>query len=324
MIALEMSGEIEPPPSPPSAAPQLRIDGDGSITCPRCTFKAFVPIPNREVVCVGCPDNRRYAMPAGSYLGPTPPYRCDSCGGRRPVTMTLSEVYLHCVDCKRLTLHVKQIDANEVRRERYALERSARQVRTPPPWNFKSSLGWSLGWLESNNDFKPFTPSETLTAANEALRDLSSRVRIEARDNTRALERVVTERMRVALGLADFDVFAKTRRETNAAAVIRGEYSGNDIARRTGRTTRGLLEMIAKCSLERWVEMWVRSGSERHDKELRNRAEEMIDALKLDYPSNVRITTIAAEPLTEDVGTYFDHTYYERRARPIGADFNRD
>lgn len=359
-VALEMSGEIEPPPSPPSTAPQLLVDGDGSITCPRCTFKAFVPISNREVVCVGCSGNPWYALPDGINIGPTPPYRCDSCGGRRPVTMTLSEVNLHCVDCKRLTLHVKQIDANEVRRERFAMERGARQLRmpeqlnrwlesklgtpaderrlrmpdpellvqtrdysnpVPPKWNFKAPLRWRS---ESNDDFNPFTPSETLTAADEALRDLSSRVSSETRENTRALERVVTERMRVDLGLADFDVFAKTRRETNAAAVIRGEYSGNDIARRTGRTTRGLLEVIAKCSLERWVQVWVRSSSERHDKELCGRAAEMIATLMLDYPREVRIMAMQLPRDLDDVGVYLDHTYYEQRARPIGADFNRD
>lgn len=337
MIALEMSGEIEPPsPSPPpSVASQLLVDDDGRIRCPRCTFQAFVPIADREVVCVGCPDNQWYALPAGVDIGPTSLYRCDSCGARRPVTMTLSEVNLHCV-YKKLTLHVKQIDENEVRRvlrqPRMEPEQFNRLWRdytspVPPKWNFKSTMNWAV----SNDAFNPFT------AADEALLDLSSRVspetsffvddrqylsrRVspETRENTRALERVVTERMRVALDLTDFDVFAKTRRELNAAVVIRGEYVGNDLARRTGRTTRGLLEVIAKCSLERWDEIWVRGGSERHDKELRYRAEEMIGALKLDYPSNVRIKTVAAPRPTEVAGIYFDHTFYEQRAQSLSA-----
>lgn len=151
------------------------------------------------------------------------------------------------------------------------------------------------------------------------------------------------------LGLDDFDAYAARRRKENNSAcrtcglskkehdTARGRDCENftlmtnvNVNRRTGRTWRGILELLARCSLAtRRQKVWVIDGSpQRHSRWLRNEVVSISNELGLNNPSeiemapsDVRRRTLEVDP-PRGVMIYVDHTYYENNRRRDEFTFN--
>jgi hypothetical protein len=319
MIAEEMTTEVKMTVA--DVVVELVVGGDG-ITCPRCGFGAFAPIPNREVVCLGCPDHPSYPLPAGVELI-TNRYRCCQCRCQRLVTMTLSDVNLHCVSCRRLALHSKQVDPAPSRTQGSLAERVLGQ-------NQRSIFRWVP-------DPEPIAPAqearrrplsasevEQMSApldADELERlslEMDSRTEVaglpvigsKIDDDHPVLARAVDVMMK-RLRLDDFSAFAARvfYENANVRKVLPKDY-----VRGTGRTTKGIVEAIARCALEETRCLWVKSVRPRYDADLCQLVRRLRGEAGTLWPTKVDPMpsgTLLRDPLPDGTLLYVDHSYYE-------------
>ena len=222
--------------------------------CPRCKLGAFeltAPVRNQVwIACLGCPPPApTYILPEGTEVRVNP-YRCCRCGNSARVTMTLSEANLHCRACGQLALHTRQDPAPK--------KPTTSIMSLWADFDKPSGIQSVDAIFENITLGVPFQPKTKSQDINKLVESkLVERMRVALK-----LENFV-ERMRVALKLENFVDYAQKRRLLNAELVVQGAYDGNDIARGTGRTTRGLLEALAQCIRDNKREVVVRGGSAR-------------------------------------------------------------
>jgi len=337
MIAEEMTTEPEM-----TVVEDLRPVWNGeAIACPQCGNSAFEPLPPTLVsgrpraTCLGCPPPAPvFGLPEGLKLS-TNRYRCGSCGRQSQVTMTLSDVNLHCRGCSRLTLHQRVArpslgdaarraqQAGEVSYSEYArvkvkqsskgwlAELMGEDVAAEPESGLVQELT-RQGFLEEGGLVDVLVRAGAGEAGQmvENLRRMITLDPAPAQDGEVA---AVIENMRRMLGLDDFAVFEQRVRELNMKASLRAE----DLCRRTGRTTRGILDALARCSLLRANTLLVCGVSPRHEKDLRQVALAMRSQLKLGYPAEVK--PIPSGPDAALIGQiYVDHSYWDSDRRLMG------
>lgn len=155
-----------------------------------------------------------------------------------------------------------------------------------------------------------------------------------ARDDP--MMRELTRAMTSILVLEDFDAYADRRRNENsntcgACGLSRDEHAERvgrsceafavmpDVERATGRTTRGVVELLARHYLATTnPTVWVLGGSEQADSWLRSMVFDLRNRLGRDHPSRVGVVPNVMEleerGLRPPAGVmlYIDHTYYER------------
>lgn len=121
----------------------------------------------------------------------------------------------------------------------------------------------------------------------------------------------VADEIRLALKLYDFDVFASNRRALNESRGV------EDLARRTGRTWRGLVAAFARCVVDRCAVLKIRGGSDASEQAMLSEATELAEDLRIagwstDYPKVIWIhpkrAALAAPP---GEILYVDHHYFE-------------
>lgn len=305
MIAAEMTTEPEM-----TVVEDLRPVWNGeAVTCPQCGNSAFEPlVPSGRVprvACLGCPAPAPTFILAEGVKLSTNRYRCGRCGNQPQVTMTLSEVNLYCRRCTQLTLHARQVDGDAARRAR---TESVQRVRLP-------SLGELEG--EGEGDAEPKTGGLTRELSRQGFFEDSASAPLPRDPTVAMVVAMVMEKMRATLGLFDFTAFAEGARKANVEANLRAE----DLGRRTGRTTRGLLEALARCSLKQARVLFVCGLSPTHEKELRYTVAELRDRLKLDYPTKIQSMPSDPNPAIFDarigLQVYVDHSYWDGgRRRP--------
>ena len=334
MVALELGFEGGPDPLAgvvlTEAAPTprqldvLRVNVDGTVACPRCGNSAFEPASsftlNSSVACRGCPPPApTYELPNGFSLK-FDRYRCAACGKQTPVTMTLSEVNLYCGGCSRLAIHTRQeVPKPKEGRKRISPEdRASRRklmealtlAATPP-----SLLRGPSVFVDEANDI--FFPDD-----HPALVEL-------------------TRTMMSILELEDFDAYAARRRAENRSSD--DPRISRDVERGTGRTWRGIVELLARHYLAATrPTVWVLGGSGREDSWLRNEVMSIRNELGNDHPAKVEVVPpsspirdrgavarLAARNLRLPSGVMLlvDHTYYDetgRRGGFAGATYKPD
>jgi hypothetical protein len=324
MIALEMTTDVQLNPGPPTF-PVLQVEEDGAIMvlqCPRCSNKAFEPArvsgtdgvdvvkpdPSGRpgVVCLGCPTTQCYSLPEKlrKLSLSTECYRCVGCGRMPQVTMTLSEVNLHCRFCLRLTLHVRQGDAPKPLT-------TTLSVKTRPSTDayltLKNDLLNSV-WM----NYVDGVP--TGSSMDPGVSDFTGLTMNETPDSLGSL----TSAMMSILGLEDFNAFALRQRSENAKAGVRAR----DIERRTGRTWRGIVDLLAKHYWSRSMKtVWVIGGSMSIDRSLRQEMRDIADRLDrkvaVEVMPNANQVRKGDADLRPPVGVFLfvDHTFYDRMDR---------
>lgn len=310
MIALELTADDSPAPAARPAETTLLVSG-GSIVCPRCGNDAFARGLGREVVCLGCLDNPRYPLPDGVELN-TYLYRCGGCGLQVSVTMMLADVNLHCAGCQRLTLHTRRGGAPGIR------------------WTLGATRGPGRDyvWNEPTRRQRRGLASEGRPSV--IVDSLSS---IVLSDDHPALVEL-TQTMTFSLGLEDFDAYAARRRYENSNAcatcdMSRAEhqvtlgrscenFTAVDVSRGTGRTLRGIVELLARHRLDgAESKVWVLGATERTDDWLRMEVTRVRRQLGKERPNKVEtvpdLKELVARQLKPPAGVmlFVDHTYYE-------------
>lgn len=296
------------PAASPGQLDVLRVNADGSIACPRCGLSAFESDVANRVVCRGCPP------PAPSYEAPymvwfglrTERYRCDACGRQSRVSMTLSEVNLYCGGCSRLAIHTKQTRVVD-KLGGPKLTTEARQTVEDLVERYANSVSLA-----------PSRRSIFIDEINDVLLP----------DNDPMLVKLTAAMMSI-LKLEDFDEYAARRRMANQSSD--GPRVYRDIERRTGRTWRGIIELMARHYLATTRPIvWVVGGSEREDLWLRNEVTSIRNELGNDHPTKIVVPRAFIKEGTIDqiirretkvpagVMLFVDHTYYERRGRRGG------
>lgn len=286
-----------------------------AIVCPRCKLGAFeLMLPDMttnqvRIACLGCPPPApTYYIPEGTEVRVNP-YRCCRCDYRPRVTMTLSEVNLHCRVCKQLTLHTRQNPAPTPKMPKSSAVASWILSKELIPKPEDSLFKW--------DDFDKPSGLQSIDARFE---NTTLGVPFQPETKLQDVDKIV-ERMRVALKLENFFDFAQRRRRQNAELVVQGTYDGNDIARGTGRTTRGLLESLARCICDNKREVVVRGGSAREEEPcFRMLKDIMLGIANSDRDLRTAILMVKASRHTDnpdrmyrrDAITYVDHTYNER------------
>lgn len=292
--------EISPDPG------GLTLGGEVTV-CPRCKLGAFELAPTISyqvrIICLGCPPPApTYFIPEGTEVRVNP-YRCCRCGNRARVTMTLSEVNLHCRACRQLTLHTRQVPA-PTPTPTYTAEFFERKPNQKPepvgriPGFAKSILKWD----------------------NFAWDDLTFGISFQPETKSQDADKLV-ERMRVALKLENFFDYAQKRRLMNAELVVQGAYDGNDIARGTGRTTRGLLEALVQCIIDNKRKIMVRGGSIRAEMFCFEMLKDILISIANSSDRDLRMMLVLVKVsrysddqarMYRDAITYVDHTCNER------------
>lgn len=331
---------VDNPPAPRRPPPQLvrqpLVESAEGLTtteiilCPRCGTGAFeggVVAGRPSVSCMGCPlPAPIYQLPDGLTLT-TNRYRCEACGKEVRVTMTLSEVNLHCGGCGRLGIHSRMDgpsrsfpDERPLRKPEEARRRLTPAARRQLDDAVTRAVNAARGALP-----RAARPSVVVDGVND--------VEI-ARDDP--MMRELTRAMTSILVLEDFDAYADRRRNENsntcgACGLSRDEHAERvgrsceafavmpDVERATGRTTRGVVELLARHYLATTnPTVWVLGGSEQADSWLRSTVFDLRNRLGRDHPSRVGVVPNVMEleerGLRPPAGVmlYIDHTYYER------------
>lgn len=319
MIALEMSTEVELPKKVIQEAnlaetPMRTVEFSG--TCSLCGLRAFELLPalsnERMAACLGCPPpaplrllNRNAVMPDANR------YRCCRCGSRPLVTMTLSDVNLHCRRCGQLTLHERQDDPPKTAGKRVEPTDAGRRQLIRTIDRVAASLLDEVGLAETSM-------SKVKFAGVLRLQDDPAFVQL-------------TRSMMSILGLVDFDAYAARKRRENLASgtdIERDRRIGLSCDRQTGRTMRGIVALLAHYyfAAESWsswsfpLKVWVLGGSESCDEWLLRKVIFARDRL-----GNVRPTTVETTPDASTIRRnsrdwappsgvvlLVDHTFYER------------
>ncbi len=336
MIMQEMAGDVEPRVTSPASIlkpGKLLNDGTG-FTCSLCGFGAFEPVyvkpgfggsisprpgPGRvpKAVCRGCPPpSPIYELPNGLVELAANRYACESCGKQSQVTMTSSETWIYCGGCGGLTIHYKQLAASLLQLpdqgrlvdgvmidekgwvDPALLFKLEQRVAYPKP----NQVIWSnqvLGQWSSNQEDRE--QSVFVDEVNDVY--LPS-------DNAALVE--LTKTMMSILGLIDFDEYAERVRRLPSA-------SGD---RRTGRTTRGIVELMARYYLSSTLPVvWVLSSTTFASAAwLRNQVRDVRDRLGNSHPKKIEVAPPAwmlRDQLRPPDGVMLlvDHTYYEQRTK---------
>lgn len=319
MLALELGLEDESDPlagvvlTEPAPTPRqldvLRVDLDGSVACPRCGTGAFETTFSTTlnlVACRGCPPPApTYELPNGISLKFNR-YRCDACGKQTPVTMTLSEVNLYCGGCSRLAIHTRQeVAAKKLlgkKRSGVDVDREKRLDDLYASFSNASNFG-SRRRLATRD----FLPSVFVDEVNDILMPEDHPALVE-----------LTKTMMSILKLEDFDAYAARRRDENRASD--DPRRNRDEERGTGRTWRGIVELLARHYLATTrPTVWVLGGSEREDDWLRNEVISIRNELGNDHPAKVGVVPdverLVERKLKPPAGVmlFVDHTFYEGR-----------
>jgi ribosomal protein S27AE len=287
------------------ATPQLIVSGSfvnatTEIRCPRCGAGAFTRgLVGDEpgVVCRGCPPPAPvYTLNnAVNVALKMERYRCSSCGQQDFVTMTLSDVNLYCRGCSKLTLHAKQADQVP----KPFTRRGNPPIITTPEWSGGIDDG-VVRWKP------PLSPPQR-------------KEEDKRREEARVYDITINE-LRMRLGLEPFDEFSAKMRVAN---IRDRDLKGEDVARRTGRTTKGILETLAWCIIKQSLTMHVRSATPSHDRWLVQHARELCTKVKILYPRDIEIApSDSVDGLSPKRGVmlYVDHHYHEAVARVRAAE----
>lgn len=301
-IQRPLAGVVVVEPTPVPQLDVLRVNLDGSVACPRCGNSAFEPTNsytlNPSVACRGCqPPAPTYELPNGFTLKYNR-YRCDACGRQAQVTMTLSEVNLYCGGCGRLAIHTRQPEAQppaekkrlspEDREARRRLMNAITRASAPVGRRGRSVF------VDELND-------------------------VLLADDDQMLVKLTAAMMSI-LKLEDFDEYAERRRLANRSSDDPRRY--RDEERGTGRTWRGIVELLARHYLTTTrPAVWVLGDSERTDAWLRNEVISMRNELGNEHPSKVTavpdVAGLVRRSLRPPSGVmlFVDHTYYEKGRR---------
>lgn len=299
-FSLIMEELADPKPAPveveveAAGRDSLVVTGPSAVSCPLCGCSAFERRPNSEsVVCRGCPPPTppataaSYSIPEGVALDAAE-YVCGSCYCVSVVTILLDRVNLHCPVCFGLRLHARRYGTRDVRtvlrRTRWNLgttETSFRQLAPMtkiPPATFKFKFSYLL---------------DTMTDASQPPFDKNACV----------------DQIRRATGLDDFNEYARKQILQNMERSLREQ----DLARGSGRTTKGIVEAIALCQERQASQMWVRSVSQNHEDDISQKVVWMRDQACLDYPSRVVTRRTPRFPNSDnpypDVVVFTDHSF---------------
>lgn len=306
MLALELgledgsdplAGVVVVEPTPVPQLDVLRVNLDGSVACPRCGTGAFERFLNPSmVVCRGCPPPApTFELPNGFALKYNR-YRCDACGRQAQVTMTPSEVLMYCGGCGRLAIHTRQPEAQPpAEKNREARRRLMNAIkRLSPETRASAPVGrrWQSVFVDELNDVLLPDDDPMLVKLTEAMMSI--------------------------LKLEDFDAYRERRRLANRSSDDPRLY----LERGTGRTWRGLVELMARHYLATTrPAVWVLGDSERTDAWLRNKVISMRNELGNDHPSKVTavpdLEQLVRRNLRPPSGVmlFVDHTYYEKGRR---------
>ena len=129
--------------------------------------------------------------------------------------------------------------------------------------------------------------------------------------------RNLVELFRSQLGLEDFDLFAQRIREENVKDRRLPAISWD---RRTGRTTRAMIRVLAKARLDEARTLLVIGSSNSQDNDLCRLAIDMINRLGLRLPSAIRPAPPSIREMTRamddpNIALFLDHHYVERGRR---------
>lgn len=349
MIALEMDAEDGLLPAPSCPDPMALRWNDLELVCPRCGLSAFEPSIDRDVngfvgvpsvICLGCPDRPWYPLPPGDTRLNSETYRCQGCGVFRQVTMTMSDVNLHCSgSCKRLTLHVRK-DFYEQRNgltgrvdfTQIPVLTAATNKLTSPMMVQTSNISsmYSLVTLVLDADDRWPTVVDAASVRMMEDRERQPTIMYKSRvimceeygDVLNAIDAnkrdQLIETMMSILGLEDFDAYAKRKRADNTAPwrdQDRNTRIGLSAERGTGRTMRGIIELLALCNLSNTSQVWVLSADSRLYREVtitRSRLGNTDPRMVNPVPDKTRLIENGLRP-PFGVALLVDHTYYERQ-----------
>lgn len=329
MIALEMSTEVELPTKVVqevglAETPTITVEFSGA--CSMCGLRAFELLPGlsneQMIVCLGCPPPAPFRLlNRNAVMSDANRYRCCRCGSRPLVTMTLSDVNLHCRRCGQLTLHERQDDPPKTAGKRVEPTDAGRRQLIRTIDRVAASL------LE--NEAGPARASGCTVKFAGVLRF----------DNDPAFVQLTRSMMSI-LGLEDFDAYAARKRGENLASgtdIERDRRIGLSCDRRTGRTMRGIVALLAHYyfAAESWssrsfpLKVWVLGGSESCDKWLLRKV-----ILARNRLGNVRPTTVETTPDASTIRRnsrdwappsgvvlLVDHTFYERDRDRAGVSY---
>lgn len=309
----------------------LMISGDNA-TCIRCGTSAIAMVTQQPmtVVCLGCPKPTAYRLTSGTSLK-TSTYRCESCGKKSQVTMTLSDVNLYChKGCGgRLTLHARVSDGVAVTKkpEQASFKVDPAELMKP---RFVQDFPAPPPYRPSPRDTRSFSFQSTAPGASyadsvlnnaAALVDVSRPHVIGSRtvDAPRLTE--VIELIRSALGLEDFQDFEVTKIRKNRRSM---GSSSPDVMRQTGRTTRALVDVVARCSIETTTKLHVLGYPRKYSRNFGYNLQAMFDGAGISPPMIVsavaddiedKIAAGSNVVLPYGVMIYVDHIFYDRFKR---------
>lgn len=355
IITVNSNGELQPCPKCSTSAftPTWVGDTYGN------TF-SWEPKPGLmpKLICRGCPlPSPIYAvsdMAAAAIKAEQ--YRCCTCGWRSKVTLSnrFEQTNLYCSGCARLTLHDLQRPQEPTRRvpapwvdldtfKDAAVTVDFMQGAAESDVELKDRMNEYLNTYKAMSPallteasfemakvemIKPLAPGNIEELIDAQVRKVASvygmpeellrrdrpvRLRFGLDDVAR-----VADTMRERLGLTPFDKYGEGQRLANA---VMHQMRDDDIDRRTGRTTRGLLEALAEVVLNRAGILFVKGTSSAHDKTLIGAAWGLYSALGLkamDPLHTVRSTPPSRDydpQGVDDVVLYTDHHYDEVKSR---------
>jgi hypothetical protein len=266
-------------------------------TCPKCDCAVYTPLIDLRrsqggiaVMCRACPlPPPVYQVELETWTAlavniKTNPYRCGQCNKNSMVSIAVDRVNLYCEQCRTLTIHgavtsfplKAQVDDAKTFAELLGFRPSTRDVDTSTFFRGNDSddelrervnarlLELRLGMVtatESRNlsewnnfDARPSRRSEDRFSFSESIgRRTSWQDRI----------RVLADRFYDILDLLPAEKWAINTRLEN---VYKFNAKPRDVVRRTGRTTRGLLEALAEVVLKSAGRLFVRGSSATRDK----------------------------------------------------------
>jgi len=315
----------KPPPGREPVNPHQRYLFDVSVRvengvvspCLKCGCQAFTRDGGSRAICLGCPppaptygieyiDNSAFCVND---------YKCWGCGKQSEVTMTLSQVNLYCLRCKKLTLHDMKVTAPTLATSRWIEPESKKtKVFSGSKATFTFN-GKNVGFA-SGVEVVEYEPLDVLddVAKNYIPGKYTASITMTLLPNNPIADLV--EEFREKFGLLPFEMFARNQYNENTLRLAQYDWE-----RRTGRTTRGLIEKIAEfmVSDRRWF--FVVGHTERYTMDLANLARDMHSGLNLSREMPVRMispTTFYRDGTEgrSDAVIYIDHTWNERRSRP--------
>jgi hypothetical protein len=244
--------------------------------CPACGCRAFMPVyyaAERQwrVTCLACPATPTYVTatePAKST------YHCLTCRVTVFITLDEDQINVFCLgQCKGIKLHERKGAGRWKPNKEQSRPFAKKLTNVKPgqlPW-FDESMKVSKETIQTIMDFqreveqRPTDRSYFYEASTPSTDTSMSQAEVlgavDLLDNVQRTD-VLYDR----LGLKKYDIFYREQYQKNSINGFR------DPRRRTGRTTRMLLEAISMVFAYQAIRLFIRTSSDAHRKELVERA----------------------------------------------------